>query len=567
MRTTSLLLLLQVIPHLALADTTLTASGGIVAADSLTASRTGAAMLARGGDAVDAAVATALVLGVVQPFASGIGGGGFAIIHRVKGEPYALDFREVAPGLATRDMYLDPQGEVIPGASQAGPKAAAVPGEAAGLYTLHKRHGKLPWRDVVAPAIKLANEGFPCNQILHEKISYLREELLQRPALRKMFLTKDGAPIPVGGTIKRPLLAQTLRSLAAKGAQALYGGEVGKALTDAMKRDGGLIRLKDLESYKARRRPLVDERVMGARVLSMPPPSSGGAVLVQILRVLEGLPLRKLGWNSAAYVHRITEAMKHAFADRANVMGDPGFVHVPIKELLSPETRHRVRAAFNPKKTLPNKAYGGRYKSPSDGGTSHLSVVDKAGNAVALTTTINTGFGSLYVAGTTGIIMNNEMDDFVAAPGVPNAFGLVGREANAIAPGKVPLSSMSPTIVLKRGRVLLVVGGSGGPTIITGTLQAILNVLLFEKDARAAVRGARFHHQWQPDTLYMEGGFKDEAMSGLKARGHDVQQRGRFNAVQMIRVVGSRLEGASDPSKYGRAAGVKESGEIISEDP
>jgi len=534
----------------------------MVAADNPTASRIGAQVLADGGDAVDAAVATAIALGVLQPFASGIGGGGFAVVHRKNNKDFALDFREVAPSKAHRDMYLDKNGSVIPKASTIGPPAAAVPGELAGLFELHRRHGKLPWSRLIAPSVSLAVDGFPCNKILHKKIKRYRALIAERPALAEVFL-KNGKPIGIGETIRRPRFGQTLKTIAAKGAQAFYRGDIARALSDAMTQDGGLIRFSDLANYKPKERRLVRAHAFGHEFLSMPPPSSGGAVLIQVLKVLDTPEMKTLAWNSVPYIHRVVEAMKHGFADRANVMGDPDFTPVPLKALIGDVNRDRIRSAFKPLKTLENKRYGGKYASPSDGGTSHFSVLDKHGNAVALTTTVNTGFGSLYVAGDTGIILNNEMDDFVAKPGVPNAFGLVGRAANAIEAGKRPLSSMSPTVVLKDGKVRMVVGASGGPTIITGTLQAVLNVLLFGKPAHQAVLGARFHHQWQPDIIFMEIGAAPDVLAGLTKKGHTVKVRPRYNSVQMIKVDGKVMTGASDPSKHGRPAGVGEARKII----
>ncbi len=537
------------------------ATGGMVAADNAAASAAGAALLAAGGDAVDAAVATALVLGVVQPFASGIGGGGFAVIHRADGSALALDFRETAPAKAHRDMYLDEKGAVIDGASTRGPKAAGVPGELAGLYALHQRYGTRPWPEVVAPALAAARDGFPVGSLLHDRIAQKQKAIAARPALAKVYLTADGAPLPVGHVLKRPDLARTLAAVAEKGPAAFYTGDVARRLVAAMAADGGLISAADLKGYAPKERPLIRAKVMDFEIVSMPPPSSGGAVLVQVLQALDGVDLKALGHNSSAYLHRVAEALKHAFADRARVMGDPDFVDVPLAQMLSAEATARIKGAFRPDATLPRAAYGGRYGVPEDGGTSHFSVVDARGNAVALTSTVNTSFGSLYVAGDTGVLLNNEMDDFVAKPGVPNAFGLVGREANTIRPGKRPLSSMSPTIVLdEKGQVRLVVGASGGPTIITGTLQVLLNVMVFGMDVRAAVEAPRVHHQWVPELLFVSRDLPRDVHEALKARGHALKPVGRFNAVQAVEVVGARQAGASDPSKRGRPAGVGEIG-------
>jgi gamma-glutamyltranspeptidase/glutathione hydrolase len=532
------------------------AQRGMVTADSVLASEAGARMLAQGGDAADAAVATALVLGVVQNFASGIGGGGFAVVWRAKEKrAYALDFREVAPRAATRDMYLDEKGDVVKGASTRGPRAAGVPGELAGLWELHRRHGKLPWATVVQPALALARDGFPAHDLLVKRVQSHLGDLTSRPLLAAQFL-RGARGVLRGETVKRTDLGRTLAIVAKEGAPAFYTGGLAKRLAAAIQKDGGLITGEDLAAYKVVERPVLRATYRGLEVLSMPPPSSGGIVLLQVLRVLEATDPKALGHNSSAWLHRLTEALKHAFADRAAVMGDPDFTPVPTEALLSDEAVARVRAAFRPDTTLPQGAYGGEYALPEDGGTSHFNVVDAEGNAIALTTTVNTGFGSMYVAGDTGVLMNNEMDDFVAKPGVPNAFGLVGRAANAIEPGKRPLSSMTPTLVLRDDKVLLAVGGSGGPTIITGTLQVLLNIVDFGMDARAAVEAPRIHHQWVPPVLAVEAPVAVDVVQALTRRGHAVTVTGRMNAVQALTVDDEGLAGACDPEKLGAPAGV-----------
>jgi gamma-glutamyltranspeptidase/glutathione hydrolase len=529
----------------------------MVAADNAVASQVGANILQQGGDAVDAAAAVALYLGVVQPFASGIGGGGFAVVHRTAGESYSLDFREMAPAAAHRDMYLDKDGNVVPNLSTRGPKAAGVPGEVAGLYELHKRHGKLPWATVVEPALRAARDGFPVGSLLHKRIQSYAKRLSERPRFKRQFLDTSGQPLLPGSTLVRSDLARTLMAISQNGASGFYKGSVAGELVRAMKADGGLITQADLDGYTVRERALVRDTVMGFDILSMPPPSSGGAVVIATLKALEAAPLKDEGHNSSAYLHRLAEALKHTFADRARVMGDPDFTQVPLDKLISVESTKRIQEAFNPKRTLPREAYGGKYAIPEDGGTSHFSIVDSAGNAVALTTTVNTGFGSLYIAGDTGIILNNEMDDFVSKPGVPNSFGLIGNAANAVAPKKRPLSSMSPTIVIQSGRVRLVVGASGGPTIITGTLQVMLNVLVFGMDIREAIESPRIHHQWVPEVLWMERSIPVDVRRALEARGHAIKVAPRFNSVQGIEGAQGGWFGASDPSKQGAPAGSK----------
>ncbi|MEE2787959.1 MAG: gamma-glutamyltransferase [Myxococcota bacterium] len=538
------------------------AKKGMVATDHEAASVVGAHMLQQGGDAADAAVAAALMLGVVQPFGSGLGGGGFAVVRRASGQRFVLDFREVAPRKAFRDMFLKQDKTPIPNGSRRGALAAAVPGELAGLYELHRRYGRLPWSAVVSPALTTAEKGFPCGEFLHQKIAEYRQELKARPRLAGLFLTDAGRAKPIGSTIRQPHLANTLRAISQRGVKALYKGPIADELVKAIQAGGGIISHMDLANYRWRERAPLVVNALDATFIGMPPPSSGGAVLGQVLGLIQPARLRAHGHNKSAYVHEIVEYLKHAFADRANIMGDPDFVQIPVEAMLSAKQRHRIQAAFDPRRTLPNAAYGGRYAMPADGGTSHLSVLDQHGNAIALTTTINTTFGSMFMAGETGILMNNEMDDFVIRPGVPNAFGLVGRKANEIAPGKKPLSSMSPTIIVRDGRPLVIVGASGGPTIITGTLQVILNILVFGMNAQAAVSAPRFHHQWQPDLIYLDRSFVQSTVDGLVTRGHRTKFRPRFTAVQVISVTTQGMEGASDPSKLGQPAGVRHDGKI-----
>ena len=532
------------------------AAHALVTADNTAASEAGAEMLRRGGDAVDAAVATALMLGVVQPFASGLGGGGFAVVHRADGTPeYTLDFREVAPAMATATMFQDARGEVVPGASTRGPRAAGVPGELAGLFRLHQRHGKLPWGTVVQPALKAARDGFPAGDLLVTRITRMLDDLRRSPGLAADFLQKDGTPVAARELVRRPDLARTLAEIARGGADTFYRGPLAKRIAEAVAQNNGLVTAADLAAYAPIERPPLSITWRGLRIVSMAPPSSGGAVILQVLRVLEPVDLAALGHNSSRYLHRLTEALKHAFADRAAIMGDPAFTPVPVDTMLAEPAVDRVRQRTEPFRVQLSSSYGGGYTLPTDHGTSHLNVVDAAGNAVALTTTVNTSFGSLYVAGDTGVLLNNEMDDFVARPGVPNAFGLVGREANAVAPGKRPLSSMSPTLVLKDGKVVLAVGASGGPTIITGTLQVLLDVLVFGLDPQAAVEASRMHHQWSPETLVVESDLPADVVQALEGRGHKLIRETRYNAVQVIQWTPAGLLGACDPSKLGQPAG------------
>jgi len=532
--------------------------GGMVAADNPQAAAVGARILKQGGDAADGAVATALALGVVHSFGSGIGGGGFALVSRSTGAAMVLDFREVAPAKASKGMFVDARGKVVPGASTLGPLAVAVPGELAGLHALHQRYGKLTWKQVVMPAVRLARDGFIVSPLMHYKINQALPQL-RKSILGPFLVDGSGQVIKAGQTMKLPPLAKTLLRIADRGASEFYRGKTSQSIVAAVTRAGGILSAKDLADYRIKERPILRGRFHEYEVLSMPPPSSGGLVLLQALSVLEKGSLKALGHNTTSYLHRLVEALKHGFADRARDMGDPDFVPLSHDRFLGPAVIDRIRTQFDEKRTRKPGEYGSLTHSGTDGGTSHLSVMDHQGNAIALTTTINTGFGSRFVAGETGIVLNNEMDDFVAQPGVPNSFGLMGSAANQIAPGKRPLSSMSPTIVRKQGQVRLVLGASGGPMIITSTLQALLNLLIFDMSPVEAVTAPRIHHQWMPDHIFVERGISAQVLDGLKTKGHGLKTQKRFSAVQVIEVKAGKVRGAADPSKGGRAVGSGES--------
>ena len=524
---------------------------GVVAADHPQAAAVGVRLLEMGGDAADAAVGTALALGVVHPFASGIGGGGFAISTRTTGEMLALDFRETAPQKATQDMFLNRDGEVRAKASTHGALAVAIPGELAGLWALHQKYGKLPWHVVVQPAVDLAREGFLVSKILEKKIKSSKSSLHRVPHAANFF-TKNGEPVSAGQTVVSPLLGNTLSLIGEKGIHVFYRGKVGKSIVNTIQKQGGIMTMDDLKSYRVReRKPLVD-RFQEFEVVTMPPPSSGGVVLLQTLKVIaQSLP-QSTDRSHPEYTHRLIESLKHGFADRAKNMGDPDFVPFNIPSFLSETRIDQIISDYDPQKTHPPGHYGEKKSVGTDGGTSHLSVLDSAGNAVSLTTTINTGFGSEVITDM-GIVLNNQMDDFVSRPGVPNFFGLIGTRANAIAPGKRPLSSMSPTILRKNNRAMVVVGASGGPTIITSTIQTILNLIRFGLSPKAAVEASRVHHQWQPDLIYIEPSTKESQRLALREKGHTLKVRERFSAVQVISTLNGLAEGAADPSKGGAA--------------
>jgi gamma-glutamyltranspeptidase/glutathione hydrolase len=519
-------------------------SGGIVASDHVLASRAGASLFAQGGTAADAIVGATLAAGVVQPASSGLGGGGFAVYGRNPKEMKALDFREVAPAAAHPQLFQDAKGEVIPGASTKGGLAVGVPGEGRGLAQLAKDAGKLSLEQLAAPAIKLAEEGFQTGEFL---LKYQASHPMEG-------LFRDGRP-GRGQRIRRPRLAKTLRAWAKSGGEALYSGPIARDLVRSVQAEGGILTRKDLAAYQPQiRTPLVGS-YRGYTIVTMPPPSSGGAVLLQVLAVLEQWDLASLGHNSSDHIHLLSEAFQHAYADRAAVMGDPAFSSVPLSEMLSPERIEAIRGEIDPLRTQERAAYGASLGIPKDGGTHHLSALDTDGLAVALTSTVNTPFGSEVVGEQSGILLNNQMDDFVSKPGVPNTYGLIGRKANSVEAGKKPLSSMTPTVVYKEDEVVLVVGGSGGPFIISSTLQAISNVVDFGMNARAAVSVPRVHHQWVPELLFLDTGIPKDVVSALERKGHSVKMMDFFSAVQMVQATPAGFYAASDPRKGGEPAG------------
>jgi gamma-glutamyltranspeptidase/glutathione hydrolase len=530
---------------------------GAVAADNQLASLAGVEILRRGGDAVDAACAAAFVLGVVSPAGSGIGGGGLMLIKRRAAEPVAIDFRETAPATAGRDMFR--ARGVARDASRVGGLAVATPGEVRGCAEAVRRFGKLPLGAVLAPAIRHAERGFAVGAHLADAVTSMQRELAGEPCLAATLLP-GGRPPVVGERLRRPELARTLRAIAARGPDAFYRGPIARALVTAVRARGGILTEADLARYRPRERHPLRARYRGHVVYSMPPPSSGGVALIEALNLLERRPLAPLGHNSSAYLHLVAEALKHVFADRARHLGDDDFVKVPVATLTARWYADLLAARLGAR-TLAPERYGSRTPPrappPVDGGTSHVSVVDREGTAVALTTTINTSFGALFCARGTGVILNNEMDDFAARPGEANAFGLVQGEQNAVAAGKRPLSSMTPTIVTRSdGELALVAGASGGPTIISGTLQALLNVVDFGLDASAAVGRTRVHHQWLPDELWVESDLPRDVTEALAARGHRLRARARpFTAVQVVLVRAAKLWPASDPRKAGAPAG------------
>jgi gamma-glutamyltranspeptidase/glutathione hydrolase len=527
---------------------TLRSQSGLVIADSEIASAAGMEMLRRGGNAVDAAVATALALSVVDQASSGLGGGGFMVIYRAKeNQAYALDFRETAPAASRRELYTK-DGKPVASLSLTGALAIAVPGEVAGLIEARRRFGSLPLAVLAAPAIKLASNGFPLDASLRSAIERQQANMKRFPDLGRIYMPKGELP-KEGDTLRQPELATSLKAIAQHGAKPFYDGWIGQAIVAAVERAGGIMTLEDLKAYKPIWREPLTGSYRGRNVITMPPPSSGGVAILQMLNVLEGYKLGEFQHNSAFYLHLITEAMKHAFADRAHFLGDPDFVHVPVRTLTAKNYAEWVRNRIAPHKTWPPSFYGYYHYNAEKGGTTHFSVVDRFGNAVACTQSINTRFGSKLLAAGTGIVLNNEIDDFAIHAEAGNVYGLIGNQANEINGQKRPLSSMSPTIILRGDRPELVVGAAGGPRIISATLQTILNVIDFGMPIGAAVSAPRVHHQWLPDRLNVERQIAAETGAALEQRGHGLREQNSLGVVQAIRREGAELSGAADPRK------------------
>ena len=468
----------------------------------------GQLILDSGGNAIDAAVAVGYALAVVHPQAGNIGGGGFAIIHTADGKDYALDFREIAPGAATRDMYLDDKGNVIPGESTGTYKAAGIPGTVAGMSAMLERFGTKKLSEVMATAIELAEKGYILSERQAGSMAAFRDKLYKFPASRKYFLKPDGTAYEAGERFIQSDLAETLKRISAEGPKGFYEGKTAELIEADMKANGGLITLEDLKKYTVKWREPSTATYRGYKIVSMCPPSSGGAVVAEILNVMENADMRTLWAASPAQaIHVMAEAMRQAYADRSEYMGDPDFVKVPVDELTSKEYAKKIFDRINPSKATPSDNVRPGLTPLKEGtNTTHYSVVDKFGNAVSVTYTINDSWGSGASVEGAGFLLNNEMDDFSVKPGVPNIYGLVGGDANAVAPFKRPLSSMSPSIVSKDGKTILVVGSPGGARIITTVLQVIANVIDRRMSVNAAVSAPRYHMQWLPDELRIEPG-------------------------------------------------------------
>ena len=559
----------------------------MVVCDEALASEAGVEILKKGGNAVDAAVAVGFALAVVEPSAGNIGGGGFMLVRLRDGRAKFIDYREEAPKHATRDMYVGADGKIIPGASTTGYRAIGVPGTVAGLALAAKSYGKLTLAEDMAPAIRLAKDGYAVNARLAASLKYSQDRLGQFPESKKIFL-KDGALYSAGETFQQPELAATLERIAKNGPEEFYRGQTAKDLTAQMAQNGGLVTMADLAAYHAKlREPLVGSyHARGDRwtIITSPPPSSGGVAILEALNILE--PYHLTSWDDAQSVHLVVEAMRRVFADRATYLGDADFTHVPIAGLLNPQYAAERRASINPLDATSSAQIGAGNPVPFDrtratstpvvieklnteiaaalvtaeaqkSHTTHFSVVDAEGNAVANTYTLNDSYGSA-VTSTDGFLLNDEMDDFTSQPGTPNMFGLLQSEANAIEPGHRPLSSMVPTIVLRDGKLSFVTGSPGGPRIISATLLSILNWAWLGMDAQQAINAPRFHQQWMPDVVLLEQPFPQAVADQLEQRGYHLAPRrmwiGEVEAIGIDPKTGERL-GAPDPRRDGAARG------------
>ena len=527
----------------------------VVAQESIAAD-VGVSVLQKGGNAVDAAVAVGFALAVTHPFAGNLGGGGYMLVRLSDGRATFIDFRERAPERASHDMYLDAQGKPTRDSIE-GWRSTGVPGTVRGFELALSKYGKRSWNDDLAPAVELATKGFPVSYALSQSLRISRS--LGTSADSKRIFQKNGAFFDVGDLLVQPELAQTLERIARNGANEFYEGETAQRLAREMSSHGGLISLSDLKGYRAIERTPLQGTYKGYTILTAPPSSSGGIALLEMLGILEGTNYERGGAGSASAIHYLAEAMRRAYADRNAYVGDPDFVKVPIAGLLDPAYLARLRASIDPERATPSSLVRpGRPAGTEHDQTTHYTVVDAEGNAVAVTYTLNGGYGNGITVPGLGFLLNNEMDDFAAKPGTPNMFGLVQGESNAIQPGKRPLSSMTPTIVVKDGKLFMTAGAPGGSRISTAVLQVILNVVDFGMNVQDAVDAPRVHHQWLPDTLSLEHGISPDTVALLQARGYTVDYAPGVVLAQVAAIVndGDWLQGGSDGrSAAGKAAG------------
>jgi len=511
------------------------------------ASQIAAEIMKQGGNAFDAMVATEMALAVSYPFAGSLGGGGFMVYRKADGEIGSLDFREKAPLAATKDMYLDENGNAIPEKSQVGSLAIGVPGTVAGIFAVHKKLGSLPIGQILAPVIKLAKRGYAVTLGQAESFNSYKDafDLVNKTQILY------AKPIEAGDTIKNPALAKTLEKIVTNGKGEYYGGETGRILVEFIQENGGIITLEDLQKYETVWREPITFNYKGLKIISMAPPSSGGVALAQIMNMVEDFPIKEFGHNNIKTIQVLTEAERRAYADRSFYLGDIDFVNVPLDVLVSDEYLKNRMDSFNfDLATASSELEHGKIPGYESDETTHYSIVDQFGNAIAVTSTLNGAYGSKLYVEELGFFLNNEMDDFSAKPGVPNMFGLIGAEANAIEPEKRMLSSMTPTIVEKNGKFWMTVGTPGGSTIITSVLQTILNVAEFDMTMQEAVNAPRFHHQWLPDEILFEpNAFDKELLEKLRAKGYNINEGdsrilGKVDAI--LRLPDGKLEGGAD---------------------
>ena len=551
-----LALLLATGPAQAASRPAVEAAHGMVVSSQRLASEAGVEILKAGGNAVDAAVAVGYAEAVVNPCCGNIGGGGFMVLHLADGRDTFINFRETAPAAASADMYLDAQGNVVQDASLFGYLAAGVPGTVLGLDTALKEYGTLPRARVMAPAIRLARDGFVLTRGDTDILDLRADRFGADPAIAAIFLRKDGSALQPGDKLVQKDLADTLRAIAEHGPDAFYKGKLPRDIEAASKAHGGILTAADFAAYTVTESAPLGCDYRGFHFLSAPPPSSGGATMCETLNILEGYDMKGMGFHSAEAVHVMTEAMRHAYLDRNTYLGDPAFVANPIDRLLSKDYAARIRATIPADKATASKDLAPGVAPHEKVETTHYSVVDQAGNAASVTYTINGLFGAVVIPGHAGFFLNDEMDDFTTKPGVPNLFGLVQGTANAIAPGKRPLSSMSPTLVTKDGRIFLVLGSPGGSRIITITLETALNIIDYGMEPQEAVDAPRIHHQWLPDEIDLEPrSVSPDSARLLTGMGYKLVQQTPWGAAELI-AIGPDKPGGAGPASSGNDASV-----------